>query len=74
MLGVGIDPIDMDGTIARIGSALSKREKGYICLGGVHGIMEAQKDVALRSVFASALMVAPDGMPTVWIGRLQGLS
>ena len=45
-----------------------------MCLTGVHGIMEAQRDPGLKSIFADALLVAPDGMPTVWIGRSQGFS
>jgi N-acetylglucosaminyldiphosphoundecaprenol N-acetyl-beta-D-mannosaminyltransferase len=71
-LGVGVDPIDMDMALAAIRIALDNRDKGYVCLVGVHGIMEALKDSVLRSVFKNALMVVPDGMPTVWIGRSQG--
>lgn len=35
--------------------------------------MEAQRDPTLLSLFANALLVVPDGMPTVWMGHLQGL-
>ena len=52
--------------------AVSNRTKGYVCATGVHGVMEAQRDPALRNIFSRALMVVPDGMPTVWMGRLQG--
>jgi N-acetylglucosaminyldiphosphoundecaprenol N-acetyl-beta-D-mannosaminyltransferase len=48
--------------------------KGYVCLAGVHGIMEARRNPDLQSIFANAWLVAPDGMPTVWMGHLQGLS
>jgi N-acetylglucosaminyldiphosphoundecaprenol N-acetyl-beta-D-mannosaminyltransferase len=34
--------------------------------------MEAQQDLSLKSVFAEATLVAPDGMPTVWMGHLRG--
>jgi N-acetylglucosaminyldiphosphoundecaprenol N-acetyl-beta-D-mannosaminyltransferase len=34
--------------------------------------MEAQRDPGLKSIFAEALLVAPDGMPTVWMGHMQG--
>jgi N-acetylglucosaminyldiphosphoundecaprenol N-acetyl-beta-D-mannosaminyltransferase len=74
VLGIGVDAANMGTVIAAIKGALEKREKGYVCLGGVHGIMEAHKDSALRSVFANALMVAPDGMPTVWVGQMQGFA
>src|SRR5260370_7548782 len=48
--------------------------KGYVCLTGVHGIMEAQRDPGLKSIFAEAFLVAPDGMPMVWMGHLQGFT
>lgn len=35
--------------------------------------MEAQRDPTLLSLLANALLVVPDGMPTVWMGHLQGL-
>lgn len=37
-------------------------------------MMEAQCDPSLLSVFADALLVVPDGMPTVWMGHAQGLT
>jgi N-acetylglucosaminyldiphosphoundecaprenol N-acetyl-beta-D-mannosaminyltransferase len=36
--------------------------------------MEAHRDPELAGIFARAALVAPDGMPTVWVGRYQGLS
>lgn len=72
VLGVAIHPLDMESATATIQSSLLCRVKGYICLVGVHGVMEAQHNPELRAVFANALLVSPDGMPTVWMGRLQG--
>lgn len=34
--------------------------------------MEAQKNPELRSILNRSLLTTPDGMPTVWLGRLQG--
>lgn len=39
---------------------------------GVHGIMEAQRDAEFSTILNRALLVVPDGMPTVWVGRTQG--
>jgi N-acetylglucosaminyldiphosphoundecaprenol N-acetyl-beta-D-mannosaminyltransferase len=72
ILGVGVDAVDMNQAVASIVSSVATQKKGYVCLGGVHGIMEAQRDMRLRTVYEKAALVAPDGMPTVWIGRLQG--
>jgi N-acetylglucosaminyldiphosphoundecaprenol N-acetyl-beta-D-mannosaminyltransferase len=36
--------------------------------------MEAQHDPALLAILNHSYMTTPDGMPTVWVGRAQGLS
>jgi N-acetylglucosaminyldiphosphoundecaprenol N-acetyl-beta-D-mannosaminyltransferase len=74
VLGVGVHAVDMQSTALLLETRIKNGGKGYVCLTGVHGIMEAQRDRGLKSIFAEALLVAPDGMPTVWMGRLQGFS
>jgi N-acetylglucosaminyldiphosphoundecaprenol N-acetyl-beta-D-mannosaminyltransferase len=74
VLGVGVHAVDMQSTASLFAERIRNGEKGYICLTGVHGIMEAQQDLNLKSIFARALLVAPDGMPTVWMGHLQGFT
>jgi len=74
LLGIQVEPLDMPGALARIRDALATGSKGYICMAGVHGIMEAQRSLAVRCAFADSLMSLPDGMPTVWVGRLQGFT
>jgi N-acetylglucosaminyldiphosphoundecaprenol N-acetyl-beta-D-mannosaminyltransferase len=39
---------------------------------GVHGVIEAQRDHRFKAILNRAFMVTPDGMPTVWVGRVQG--
>jgi N-acetylglucosaminyldiphosphoundecaprenol N-acetyl-beta-D-mannosaminyltransferase len=51
---------------------VARREPGYICFTGVHGVTEALRDPELRRVVNRALVNAPDGMPMTWVGRLQG--
>ena len=72
VLGVGVDAIDPKRAVAIVQAALQAGRKGYVCVTGVHGIMEAQKDREFLSILNSALLVTPDGMPTVWVGRMQG--
>jgi N-acetylglucosaminyldiphosphoundecaprenol N-acetyl-beta-D-mannosaminyltransferase len=74
VLGIAIDAINMDEAVAKIAQQLQSRSKGYVCLCGVHGIMEAQRDRDVARAFAGASLVVPDGMPTVWVGRHQGNS
>jgi N-acetylglucosaminyldiphosphoundecaprenol N-acetyl-beta-D-mannosaminyltransferase len=72
VLGVAVSPINMQIALDRIARALEKREKGYICVTGVHGISEAQSDKEFRQILNGAFLCTPDGMPLVWVGRLQG--
>jgi N-acetylglucosaminyldiphosphoundecaprenol N-acetyl-beta-D-mannosaminyltransferase len=74
VLGVGVDAIDLPGAASIIESVLREGKKGYVCVTGVHGVMEAQRDPEFRDILNQALLVTPDGMPTVWVGRMQGNS
>jgi N-acetylglucosaminyldiphosphoundecaprenol N-acetyl-beta-D-mannosaminyltransferase len=72
VLGVGVSAINMNGALTRIAAALTKKDKGYVCVTGVHGVSEAQRDSAFRSILNGAFLNTPDGMPLVWVGRLKG--
>jgi N-acetylglucosaminyldiphosphoundecaprenol N-acetyl-beta-D-mannosaminyltransferase len=72
ILGVGVHALNMPLSLKLIDEAIHAKRKGYITVTGVHGIMEAQHDDALRSIFNHSFLTTPDGMPTVWLGRAQG--
>src|SRR5271154_3385193 len=74
VLGVGVHAIDLSSAVGIIESAVREGGKGYVCVTGVHGVMEAQRDPQFRRILNQALLVTPDGTPTVWIGRMQGYS
>lgn len=74
VLGVGVHAIDLPTAASIIESAVREGTKGYVCVTGVHGVMEAQNDPEFRQILNHALLVTPDGMPTVWVGRMQGNS
>lgn len=74
LLGTGISAINMREAVRLLESRLASGEKGYVCVTGVHGIMEAQRDPAFRKVLNESFLTTPDGMPTVWVGILQGHS
>ena len=46
--------------------------KGYVCVTGVHGVMESQSSDELRAIHNRSFLTVPDGVPTVWVGRLRG--
>jgi N-acetylglucosaminyldiphosphoundecaprenol N-acetyl-beta-D-mannosaminyltransferase len=72
VLGIGVSAINLDSALAIISQAISKQEKGYVCVTGVHGISEAQSDTQFRQILNRAFLCTPDGMPLVWVGRSQG--
>jgi N-acetylglucosaminyldiphosphoundecaprenol N-acetyl-beta-D-mannosaminyltransferase len=73
VLGIGVSATDMNGALATIASAIEAGSKGYVCATGVHGVMEAQRDPALRSILNNSFLNLADGRPTMWVGRIQGL-
>jgi N-acetylglucosaminyldiphosphoundecaprenol N-acetyl-beta-D-mannosaminyltransferase len=72
VLGVGVSAINMTEALNRTARALENKEKGYVCVTGVHGVSEAQSDPGFRRILNRAFLCTPDGMPLVWVGRLQG--
>ena len=74
ILGVGVHAIDIHQVLEQVCSAIEDGRKGYVCVTGVHGIMEAQTDSQFRSILNRSAITAPDGMPTVWVGWLRGFS
>lgn len=74
VLGVGVGALNMDLALERVREALADRRKGYVCVTGVHGVMEAQDSETFRGILNRAFLCTPDGMPTVWMGRMQGFA
>jgi len=72
VLGVGVSAINPATALRAVAAALDRREKGYICVTGVHGVSEAQGDESFSQILNRAFLCTPDGMPLVWAGRLQG--
>jgi len=72
ILGVGVSGINMEAALCTIERWISQRESHYVCVTGVHGLVESRRDEELRRVHNSAGLVTPDGMPLVWLSRLMG--
>jgi N-acetylglucosaminyldiphosphoundecaprenol N-acetyl-beta-D-mannosaminyltransferase len=72
VLGVGVSALTMARAIRVVDGWIARGEHHYVCVTGVHGVMESQRDAALRDIHNAAGLVTPDGMPLVWLGRLKG--
>lgn len=73
LLGVGVSGVDMDRAVTTIERWIDDDERQYVCVTGVHGVMESQSDPELRRIHNRAGLVVPDGMPLVWLSRLGGI-
>ncbi len=72
ILGVRVPALNLPTAVARIDAAIENRTPGYVCVTGVHGIIESRKDPELLEIHNRALLLTPDGMPLVWALRLAG--
>jgi N-acetylglucosaminyldiphosphoundecaprenol N-acetyl-beta-D-mannosaminyltransferase len=66
ILGVGVSPIVVDDAIATIERWISERSRNYVCIAGVHGVMESRRNQRLRRIHNDAGMVTPTACP--WFG------
>ena len=72
VLGVRVNVLDMDRTLDILDRWITEGLRRYVCVTGVHGVMESRRDERLRQIHNAAGLVTPDGMPLVWWARSQG--
>lgn len=72
VLGIGVHAQTMAQAVARIGGWIERRTPAYVCVTTVHGVVESQRDPALKAIHNAAGMVTADGMPLVWLCRAHG--
>lgn len=72
VLGVGMSVTSMSGALRTITGWVERGEQHYVCVTGVHGVMESQRDPALARIHNEAGLTVPDGMPMLWAGKLAG--
>lgn len=72
VLGVSVSITNMQNAMDVADDLIRAGRRGYICVTGVHGVMESQSDEDLLHTHNESLLTVPDGMPLVWLGKLQG--
>ncbi|MCF2529274.1 WecB/TagA/CpsF family glycosyltransferase [Yinghuangia soli] len=72
VLGVGVSAVDPADALREITRWVDEGERHYVCVTGVHGVMEAQRDPQLLRVHNKSGLTVPDGMPMVWAGHRAG--
>jgi N-acetylglucosaminyldiphosphoundecaprenol N-acetyl-beta-D-mannosaminyltransferase len=72
VLGVRVSAIDLPAAVEAITRWITTRTRHYVCVTGVHGVMESQRDPDLLDIHNRSGLTTPDGMPLVWAGRYAG--
>ncbi|MEP6944384.1 MAG: WecB/TagA/CpsF family glycosyltransferase [Acidobacteriota bacterium] len=71
IIDLDVNVVDLDRVIVSI-AKLCSDGGAYVCLANVHMVMEAHDSPDFRRTVNSAALVVPDGMPLVWMQKLQG--
>lgn len=72
VLGVQVSAVNMDQTLDILDHWITEGINKYVCVTGVHGVMESRRDETLQQIHNAAGLVTPDGMPLVWWTRSCG--
>jgi N-acetylglucosaminyldiphosphoundecaprenol N-acetyl-beta-D-mannosaminyltransferase len=67
--GVPVTLINMGDACREVQRRITERLGGYVIFRDVNGIVQANGNSALMAAHRDAALVAPDGMPLVWLGR-----
>lgn len=63
----------MSQAVSEIVRWVTEGEPNYVCVTGVHGVMESQRSEELRRIHNAAGLATPDGMPMVWCCHRAGV-
>ena len=73
VLGTRVHVLNAAGATALIEGWMESAPRGrYVCVTGVHGVMEGLRNPEVRRVHNHADAVVMDGMPLVWLARFKG--
>jgi N-acetylglucosaminyldiphosphoundecaprenol N-acetyl-beta-D-mannosaminyltransferase len=72
VLGIGVSAVTVDLAISIIEQWIQRRTPNYACLTGAHGVIESRSDSQLCAIHNAAGLVAPDGMPLVFMAHRLG--
>ena len=73
VLGVRVSATTMERAVAELGRWVDEGERSYVCVTGVHGVMESQSDPDLVDIHNRSGLTTTDGMPLVWAAKFAGI-
>jgi N-acetylglucosaminyldiphosphoundecaprenol N-acetyl-beta-D-mannosaminyltransferase len=72
VLGVGVSAVSTNTALNAVEAWIEGGQRRYVCVTGVHGVMESQRDPELKRIHNDSGLTVPDGTPMVWAGRFAG--
>ena len=66
------DVVTHGSAIEKIAELVSEKNGGYVCFSTVHMVMESYDDAEFGAKVNGADLIVTDGMPIVWMQKIQG--
>lgn len=73
LLGIGVSATTFERTLQELLDAPDGGERKRVHFCTTHTLVESRSNPELRAELLDAEIIAPDGMPLVWAGRLSGV-
>lgn len=73
VVSLDVNVCDHASAIEKITDLVERGKGGYVCFSTVHMVMESNDDAAFGAKVNGADLIIPDGMPLVWMQKLQGV-
>lgn len=70
-LNTEIDNLTMNEAVEKIDLLIQKKKPAYVVTPNVDHIVKLESDKEFREVYKDADLILTDGMPLIWISRLQ---
>jgi len=71
VVSLDTDVVDHASAVERVARLVRDAAGGYVCFSTVHMVMEAKDSADFADRVNAADMVVPDGMPIVWMQKMQ---
>jgi len=72
VVGLQVNVCNHDSAIRRVADLVERGRGGYVCFSTVHMTMESFDNPEYAAKVNAADLIIPDGMPLVWMQKLQG--
>ncbi len=72
VVSLNINVCNHESAIRQIAELVEHGKGGYVCFSTVHMIMESHDNAEYGAKVNAADLIIPDGMPLVWMQKLQG--